>query len=149
MIVKPLASGYVMKDNKKEFLQTNIYNPSYSSETLSYSPVYFQNYQEKDYEVRLTIVNKIHFCVKINSANKIDWRKMNNEIDYEVINTPENIFSKCVSYMNFFSLNFGCFDFIVKNDEWYFLEMNANGQWLWLEIETMLPISEEIMRALG
>jgi len=46
-------------------------------------------------------------------------------------------------------MEFGCFDFIVNNDEWYFLEMNSNGQWAWLEFETGSPISQEIVEYLN
>ncbi|WP_226859539.1 hypothetical protein [Enterobacter cloacae complex sp. P14RS] len=42
-------------------------------------------------------------------------------------------------------LKFGCFDFIVSGGEWYYLEVNANGQWVWLEIELGLDISKKIM----
>ncbi len=49
----------------------------------------------------------------------------------------------------FFGIDFGCFDFIVFDNEWLFLEMNANGQWVWLEHKTGLNISKEIMRYLN
>ena len=42
-------------------------------------------------------------------------------------------------------MKFGCFDFIIKDDLWFFLEMNANGQWAWLEFETGLNISGAII----
>lgn len=49
---------------------------------------------------------------------------------------------------NFFErmhLNFGCFDLIVTPDgEYVFLECNPNGQWLWVELATGLPIAEAI-----
>ena len=45
-----------------------------------------------------------------------------------------------------FQLEFGAFDFIVTNDnQWYFLEVNPNGQWLWLEKILALDISEKII----
>jgi D-alanine-D-alanine ligase-like ATP-grasp enzyme len=40
-------------------------------------------------------------------------------------------------------LNFGCIDFIVRPDgRMVFLECNPNGQWLWIEMATKMPISE-------
>jgi glutathione synthase/RimK-type ligase-like ATP-grasp enzyme len=42
-------------------------------------------------------------------------------------------------------LNFGCFDFIVdENDNVFFLECNSNGQWLWIEEDTGMDISGAI-----
>ena len=45
-----------------------------------------------------------------------------------------------------FGLMFGAFDFIVdQNGDWIFLEINPNGQWLWLEKILGLPISKKIV----
>jgi len=48
-----------------------------------------------------------------------------------------------------FQLNFGAIDMVLTpNDEYVFLELNPNGQWLWLEHLTGLPISEEMAKLL-
>ena len=40
----------------------------------------------------------------------------------------------------------GAFDFIVTpEDKWVFLEVNPNGQWLWLEQSLNLDISKKIL----
>jgi len=42
-------------------------------------------------------------------------------------------------------LRFGAIDIIVTPDDRYvFLEINPNGQWLWIEEETGLPIRDAI-----
>ena len=52
-------------------------------------------------------------------------------------------------YLKRMHLNFGCFDFIVTPDgEYVFLECNPNGQWLWIEEEPGMKISEAIAEAL-
>ncbi|EDK0187380.1 hypothetical protein GFV06_20565 [Salmonella enterica] len=148
-IVKPLASGVVSDGLTKEFVQTNLYCSDMTEEMLKYSPVYFQVYQEKDYETRVTVVDGSFFCIRIDSDNKIDWRKQNNRTSYSVNIIPENVRINCLKYMECFDMKFGCFDFIIKNNVWYFLEMNANGQWLWLELVTGVEISAAIMKVLG
>ncbi len=51
--------------------------------------------------------------------------------------------------MNYFNIEFGAFDFIVtKSNVWVFLEINPNGQWLWLEQKLNLSISDEILKLL-
>ena len=51
----------------------------------------------------------------------------------------------CLEFLQYFNLEFGCFDFIVDQQETYhFLECNTNGQWMWIEDETQLPISKSI-----
>lgn len=149
IIVKPLSNGVVEDEQHKEIVQTNLFDKNKSINTLKFCPAYFQKYSKKRYEVRITIIDEVLFSVKIESENKIDWRKKDNKILYSRINTPQEIKDKCLHYMKFFGIYFGCFDFIVFDDEWFFLEMNANGQWVWLEHETGLNISKEIMRYLN
>lgn len=144
-ILKPLSSGIIEHENKKEFVQTNFVDFSKSTKTLKYSPCYFQNFQDKDYEVRITIIDEHFYPVKIASRNKLDWRKNNNHIDYDIIDIPTHIKEKSLLLMKKLDLKFGCFDFIVSEGEWYYLEVNANGQWVWLEIELDLDISKKIM----
>lgn len=147
-IVKPLSSGLIEHGSMKEYVQTNFVDYSKSTDALKYSPCYFQNYQSKDYEVRVTVIDEYFYPVKIVSRNAIDWRKDNNHIEYEIIDIPSYIKEKSLLLMKNLCLKFGCFDFIVKDREWYFLEVNANGQWVWLEMELGLDISKKIMEHL-
>ncbi|ECY3259882.1 hypothetical protein AU577_25135, partial [Salmonella enterica subsp. enterica serovar Alachua] len=78
-----------------------------------------------------------------------DWRKNNNEISYSTVEMPDSIKEKCLKYMSVMNIYFGCFDFIVFDGKWFFLEMNANGQWAWLENETHINVSNEIVRFLN
>ena len=51
--------------------------------------------------------------------------------------------------MTAFGLNFGCFDVLVtKAGTPVFLECNPNGQWLWVEQMTGLPIAETVAHEL-
>ncbi|MDD5032601.1 MAG: hypothetical protein PHC85_00570 [Candidatus Pacebacteria bacterium] len=53
--------------------------------------------------------------------------------------------NKCINIVKRLGLNFGAIDMIVTpNNEYYFLEINANGQWAWIEALTKLPIASEI-----
>lgn len=149
IIVKPLSNGVIEDDQSKEIVQTNVFDRNKEINALKFCPAYFQIYSQKQYEVRITVVDKEFFSVKIESEDKIDWRRKNNKIIYSKIDTPKKIKDKCLLYMQFFGIDFGCFDFIVYNDQWLFLEMNANGQWVWLEHEIELDISKEIMRYLN
>ena len=46
-------------------------------------------------------------------------------------------------------LQYGAFDFILdKFGNHYFLEVNPNGQWAWIEHLAGLPISKEIVKCL-
>ena len=100
----------------------------------------------------MTVVGKESFCCKIHSQSlptgkgKEDWREgYNIGLPQEWINTPSIIHSFCLNYLKKVSLNFGCFDFIYsKNKNYYFLECNPNGQWMWIENDIGIPISKSI-----
>ena len=144
-IVKPIASGTIIKNGSKEFVQTNIFNPVFNTENLCYTPSYFQEFIDKDFEIRTTIVGSHISSVKIESRDRVDWRRPNNIVKYSHFNLPEHIERSCIALLNQLELQFGCIDILVKNDEFYFLELNANGQWAWLEMDLNLKISNSII----
>lgn len=85
-------------------------------------------------------------AVRIDTKNKIDWRLDYQNHKYTLIACPENVIRKCYQMMTDFNLIFGAFDFIVTpENEWIFLEVNPNGQWLWLEQSLSLDISKKIL----
>ncbi|MDD2463366.1 MAG: hypothetical protein PHI97_05165 [Desulfobulbus sp.] len=147
-IVKPLSVGIIKKDKSQIAIQTNIVDEDIQMDNLCYCPSYFQEFINKDFDVRLTIVGEKIFTVRITSSDKVDWRKINSICKYKLIEAPENIVTNCMSMLSHFNLRFGCFDFIVKNGEWFFLELNANGQWAWLEHELGINISKAIIQEL-
>ena len=146
-IIKPLTTGKIKKCDGIEIYQTNYIDKL--QEDIALTPIYVQNYVEKNYEVRLTCVNHSVFAVRIDSEDKLDWRKNYAGLKYSVIECPHIIINRCFKLMEDFGLKFGAFDFIVnKSDEWIFLEINPNGQWLWLEKALDIPISQCIIQYL-
>lgn len=117
-------------------------------------PMIFQEYIEKAFELRITVVGKQVFACAIHSQEssraREDWRR------YDLANTPHeqyelpaDIKEKCVQLVADLGLQFGCIDMIVTPaGDYVFLEINANGQWLWIEHITKMPISEAIIELL-
>lgn len=147
-IVKPLSSARINLVDKIGVIQTNVVDEKFEISNLECSPAYFQRYVKKDYEVRVTVVKEEFFSVKIESSNKIDWRKIDSSNKYTLIEIPKDIKIKCIKMMKNLNLKFGAFDFIVSNGKYFFLEINPNGQWYWLEDILKLRISREIIKLL-
>ena len=144
MIIKPITTGKLLINGQTELYHTMYFHPI--KEQISLMPVYVQKYTEKKYEVRLTFIDNQVFPIRIDSNNKLDWRMDYAGNTYQEIELPQYIYDACKSMLDEFGLAFGAFDFIVdKNDEWVFLEVNPNGQWLWLECACKLPISKSIV----
>lgn len=129
---------------------------SSQEEAFTHTACCIQEYIDKQYELRVTVVHDKIFACKIDSQaqdedrGKIDWRQgYDFKIKHEIVNLPRHVESFCLEYLKRMHLNFGCFDFILTpQNEYVFLECNPNGQWLWIENETGLKISEGIAQVL-
>lgn len=119
---------------------------------ISLAPCIFQEYIEKEVELRITVIGTKLFAAAIHSqANpntSIDWR------NYDLQNTPHtpyslppSIASKILALMGRLNLVYGAIDMIVTpSGQYVFLEINPSGQYLWIEALTDLPISEAVAR---
>ena len=147
-IIKPISVGKIETSSGIAIIQTNLMHENDSYDSPELTPVYIQEYIKKSFEVRITVVDDDFFAGKIVSDNMIDWRAGNNN-QYEIIDIPIEI-KKCIKMMmKDFQLRFGAIDYIVDVDgKWYFLEINPNGQWQWLECILGLSISDSIMNML-
>lgn len=116
-------------------------------ERLKTSPVILQKLVQKKYELRITVVGDNIFPARVESKNKIDWRKsITNFISCDL---PDSIKQKCFQLVKKLGLQYGCIDMIVTPDSDYtFLEINPNGQWQFVEEQTNMPISKAIARLL-
>jgi glutathione synthase/RimK-type ligase-like ATP-grasp enzyme len=108
------------------------------------TPVYLQKYIQKSMDVRVTMIGFKIFAVAIRDkgdAEVVDFRVGCLGHEHEMIKCPPNIERSIIAYAQEMGLNFGAFDFAVsRNGEWYFLECNPNGQWMWLEMLTGVPL---------
>lgn len=122
-------------------------------ESIALSPTQFQEYVKKAFELRVTVVGERVFAVKIDSQlheeTRVDWRLYTQLNPHSVYKLPEEIDLFCVKFLQEQRLLFGAMDFIVTPEgEYYFLENNPFGQYLWLEYETNLPLTEEMCNLL-
>jgi hypothetical protein len=117
---------------------------------------FVQNYIEKQFELRITVVCDEVFACKIDSQameeaqGKVDWRQgYEYGLKHEIFELPDSVSAFCVDFLHQMNLHFGCFDFIVTPaGEYVFLECNPNGQWLWIELATGMKISTAIAHKL-
>ncbi len=127
-----------------------------SEEAFTQTVSFVQDYVDKAFELRVTVVDGEAFACKIDSQamdedkGKTDWRQgLDHGIRHEVFPLPDRVTAFCNKFLKRMHLNFGCFDFIVTpSGEYVFLECNPNGQWLWVEIETGMNISQAIAECL-
>ncbi|MEW2552777.1 ATP-grasp ribosomal peptide maturase [Streptomyces zhihengii] len=101
----------------------------------------FQARIDKQADVRVTLMGKRAFAVRIDSE-VLDWRTDYANLRYSVVPLPESVERPVRAYLRHFGLVFGAFDFAVDDGgQWWFLECNPSGQWAWMEPETGLPMT--------
>ncbi|MFC5986990.1 MvdC/MvdD family ATP grasp protein [Marinicrinis lubricantis] len=145
-VVKPLATGTIVNRQGRGIIQTNLVDTNYPIEGLGVAPAYFQEYIRKnDGEYRITIIDRTVYAVEIRSSDPVDWRKSGAENDYRLVSVPDEVIVHCFHMMDLLGISFGAFDFIKRGEEFFFLEVNPNGQWLWLEEKLNIPISRSIV----
>ena len=149
VIVKPLNNTTPIEEG---VIYTNLLREEHLDQidALAVCPVLCQEYIEKSYELRVTVVGNRVFAAKIDnqksSLASIDWRRYDAEnTHYSQHTLPESISSKCRGLVRTLGLSYGAIDLIREPEgEYVFLEINVSGQYLWIEKATGLPISEAI-----
>lgn len=107
-------------------------------DTIRYAPCQFQEYVPKEYELRVTVIGDELFTAEIHSqdhaATQLDWRHYEASIPYRLGKLPPKIEEACMTLTKGYGLNYGAIDLILTPDGRYvFLEINPNGQWLWVQ----------------
>ncbi|MEG0926987.1 MvdC/MvdD family ATP grasp protein [Chryseobacterium sp.] len=112
---------------------------------IAYCPMIFQPYINKEYELRIMYVDGEFFTGKINNSTNADWRVSDENYFWSAYELPENIKINLTSMMKEMGLYMGAIDVIKgKDGEYYFLEVNPQGEWGMLQKELGFPIAERI-----
>ncbi|MCX5375914.1 ATP-grasp ribosomal peptide maturase [Streptomyces sp. NBC_00091] len=105
------------------------------------APHLFQVRVNKVCDVRVLIVGREVFAVRIDSG-LLDWRRDYSALTYSVVTLPAQVEKGLIAFLDTFGLASGSFDLAVDRDgSHWFLELNPNGQWGWLEEQTGLPMA--------
>ncbi|MFY7697800.1 MAG: hypothetical protein ACOVQX_03145 [Legionella sp.] len=141
VIYKPLCSNFWFEDNRMKISYTTkiTFLDLPSNRILQSTPGIYQVEIKKKYELRVTCFGSYLVAAKLNSQEhakgKLDWRAIPaTDLKIEPYRLPAFIQRKIRKFMSKIGLVFGSIDLIVTNDnEFIFLEVNEQGQFLWLE----------------
>ncbi|MCX4761578.1 ATP-grasp ribosomal peptide maturase [Streptomyces sp. NBC_01275] len=110
-------------------------------DSVRIAPHLFQARVDKVADLRVLIVGRHTFAVRIDSE-LLDWRKDYSVLTYTVEHLPDSVDKALHVYLDRLELVSGSFDLAVdRAGVYWWLELNPNGQWGWLEKETGLPMS--------
>ena len=146
--IKPLIAVGASNDEGYRLPLTTTLPAGHPLDSVSLAPNIFQPYIDKAFELRCVVMGRQIFCAKINSQahelTRVDWRAKGwrgGDLEHEIFDLPPEVKASIHRLMDSFGLNFASMDMIVTPaGEFVFLELNPNGQWLWLETEVGLPL---------
>lgn len=157
-IVKPIkAAGSTQRMGIETFnfgQKTNVFDQSMLKKFLSkhseFQPTHFQEYIEKDFEIRAFYIEGSIYSMAIfsqsNEQTKIDFRDYdslnpNRNVPFRLPNAIEN---KLIDLMNKLEYKTGSFDIIYSKGRYVFLEVNTLGQFEWVSKWCNYFIEKEI-----
>ncbi|MFJ5288729.1 ATP-grasp ribosomal peptide maturase [Streptomyces sp. NPDC088348] len=110
-------------------------------ESVRVAPHLFQARVDKIADIRVLVAGRCVFAVRIDSG-LLDWRKDYSALSYSVVNLPDRVDQALLACLDRFGLVSGSFDLAVDHaGDYWWLELNPNGQWGWLEEKTGLGMS--------
>jgi hypothetical protein len=125
---------------------------------LNFAPAIFQQAISQKADIRVTVVGDKVFAASMatkNVSKEYDMIRdsrigaLSGETIIEPYALPDAISEKCVLLVKKLGLEFGAIDLIVdEKDTYWFLEINPNGQWAFVEVETAQPIGKAIAELL-
>jgi glutathione synthase/RimK-type ligase-like ATP-grasp enzyme len=146
--IKPLMAIGVTDQEGYRLPLTTTLPAGHPLEGVALAPNMFQPYVDKAFELRCVVIGDRVFAARLNSqateTTRKDWRAgdwRGADLQQESFDLPEHVRGSILRLMDSFGLNFASLDMIVTPvGEYVFLELNPNGQWLWLEIDLGLPL---------
>jgi glutathione synthase/RimK-type ligase-like ATP-grasp enzyme len=116
-------------------------------------PAIVQPRLDKECDLRITVVGELVFPVAILSQRydetSVDWRTWDLtgvDLEHKRFDLPEALRAQCLELNHRLNLGFSCIDMVqTKNGDFYFLEVNPNGQWAWIEDLVHFPIRDSII----
>jgi len=150
VVAKMTGTQHVSYDGSSYVFYTSRIETNPDLSGLSVAPGMFQVEINKLVDLRVTVVGNKVFACEVHQhgkfKNKIDWREgvfEEGALTYELHKKfPKGLHEKCIVMLKRLGLVFGAFDFILdKNGKYWFLEVNPNGQWGFVELEGNIRIS--------
>jgi glutathione synthase/RimK-type ligase-like ATP-grasp enzyme len=106
-------------------------------EVLTYAPAIYQQMVVKKFDVRMVLLGTTVYSYALhNPKGALDWRQDAGQglVEVEVIDTPPEVERAMLAFAQEAGITFGSADFAIDSDgKWWFLEINEQGQFLWLD----------------
>jgi glutathione synthase/RimK-type ligase-like ATP-grasp enzyme len=141
-ICKAFASHVWQQQDSEDLMVTETFSLNREElpaddEVFTYAPAIYQEKVRKQFDVRAVLMGERVYSFAVRTpANSLDWRHdaALRNVAVERIATPAAVESGILRFAAAAGVCTGSLDFAVdRNGEWWFLEINEQGQFLWLD----------------
>jgi hypothetical protein len=130
-ICKAFASHVWQQQGSNEVMITETF------EVFTYAPAIYQQRVVKQADIRMVLMGEQTYSYALRTpGNALDWRHPAafKDARVEMVPTPCDVQSGILRFARETGVCFGSVDFAVDRDgNWWFLEINEQGQFLWLD----------------
>lgn len=151
VVAKPVESAWVSEG--ASFWTRQVDDATWL-DRIGPEPYMLQQFIDKSEDVRVIVIGDEVFAVAIESqitpATSVDFRAGRvNDLPHRITTLPAAISDAVRDLTRSLSLRFAAIDLVADAEgQYWFLELNPNGQWAWLEHRTQVPISQALVAAL-
>ncbi|HEY1697913.1 MAG TPA: hypothetical protein VGG39_37395 [Polyangiaceae bacterium] len=158
VIAKPVTYGNVEGTTPEQAIYTTRVPADIRRaevEEIVLAPVILQEEIAKRRDVRVTVIGRELFAVGIESQAHLetttDWRRpLAAPLEHVNMDLPADLRAALCEFVHELGLDFGAIDLVeTPAGEFYFLEINPNGQWGWLQLRTGLDLAGVIAARLA
>lgn len=151
-IAKPLKEALIAGEDEAVIFTTRVETLiERDKRAFEVAPMILQREVAKRADVRVTVVGDQVFAAAISSQQNpdtiVDWRRGSVvELPHDRLELPSDLMQRCVRLTRSLDLGYGAIDLVLDEDgAFWFLEINPNGQWAWIENRTGYPIAAALV----
>jgi len=119
-------------------------------DAVRYGPTFLQTFVPKVADIRVTVFGEAVFPVAIDCRGfeeaEVDFRSADIfDLPHDPIELPDDLTDACRELVRRLGLQYGAIDLLATPEgDYVFLEINPNGQWLWIELATELALTDAL-----
>ncbi|MER6378346.1 hypothetical protein ABT255_61520 [Streptomyces mirabilis] len=128
------------------FLETRAMDDDALSDlaALKYAPIIIQQKVAPASDIRVNVFGEDVYAARAvlsHPGAALDWR-LDPAVHWQSCDLPKSLVDRILRLVSVLGLHYGCIDMRLTPDgEYYFLEINPAGQFLFIEIQTEQPLS--------
>ena len=114
---------------------------------ISASPAIFQEYIRPGLDLRITWIDGHPWTAGIDASSAAypEDSRYDLSVDYKRYDLPGDVAKRIGQFMEALDLRFGAIDMrVTDSGQHFFLEVNPSGQFVYVQLKTGMPLSEEM-----